>query len=392
MEIVVHMGAPKTGSTSIQNFIALNKKQLLAGGVYLSGICLARNHVEFHSRHSDFSELQRRHMMQVLGLRSERHFESWKKKFDQKFIADIRRAKNQGAQTYLISSEFLLALSQSPGMLEFRDWLTELANPTKIRVIVFFRPQVSTIESMHSTKVWNGETISLREYTYLQLSKGRRLDFWEISSILESVFGEANLHVSLAPVEINSLDLVGEFVACLGANGFNFSIPGHQLANKSLSHMAKDILRLFNLKSASPLGNNVLGSKRYQHRNIISRSFPGGKERLPSPLEIEVINRFKPGNEALLRKYRRVVPNDREGWLLPRASTSPVEGYIDELAAEKFLELLAPKYSRSQEFAGALANFLYLGIARTLPTSIVTSLKNGGERLLKVFGIHPDML
>ena len=103
MDCFIHIGPPKTGSTSIQAFLKVNEREL-----YKNGICYLRlNETIFMEFCFAFSsEYKNIRSTQRLGITNE-NYEEKKKLFKEKISRKISKLKDQGIKKVIISCEGL---------------------------------------------------------------------------------------------------------------------------------------------------------------------------------------------------------------------------------------------------------------------------------------------
>lgn len=125
-DVVLHIGAPKTGSSALQNFFLKNREQLSSAGFYYPG----------HG--SDANGISGGHSRLGISLRDKQEALA-----EQIFSEYIEEAKSQG-QTLLLSAE---------SFYSFPEAVKSLMSGLKCRVICFFRDPAEYVVSIYNQSV-----------------------------------------------------------------------------------------------------------------------------------------------------------------------------------------------------------------------------------------------
>lgn len=150
MQVTLHIGTEKTGTTTVQSFLAHNRKPLAAAGVLVPLSLGETNHRLLPGivNEDDFvDDLFRQRNLLDLPARK-----AAKARWRDAFIEEVREA---GLPRVVISSEHLQSrLHQDSELERLRDLLAELFD--EIRICVYLRAPLATAVSLYSTAVKYG--------------------------------------------------------------------------------------------------------------------------------------------------------------------------------------------------------------------------------------------
>lgn len=151
MQFIVHIGAEKTGSSSIQQFMHMNKFTLAElGFLYLhnpgrvdyrgiSAFCMNQGHADLYLRRE--------------GVKTS----SQRAEFDKNFLSDFHRqmgAATGHIHTVIISSEHLNVKLHSLDEIErLKQLLSKYSS--RVKIVCYIRDQTSKVCSQYSTRIKN---------------------------------------------------------------------------------------------------------------------------------------------------------------------------------------------------------------------------------------------
>ncbi|MCV3353314.1 hypothetical protein OJP16_06220 [Campylobacter lari] len=294
MTAYVHIGIPKTGTTSIQNFLKQNYDLLIREG-YLYPKSL-RGFEEQYSRewfqHRELASIIKK--SKVSGLTVE---DTEKLK--------LFREEIFGFQKVIISSELLYdSLIDFDCILHCKNILKELGFK-KIKIIIYLREPAELFQSICSQSIKNcydqHVCFKLPEYSGIlnhRCSYSKNLFNWG------QVFGKENLIVKLFDKsEFVEQNLLKDFVSCLGINWNEwFVIPDK--TNESLDVVGSEILLRINKRLpliVSEKNNFLRGNLLFYFEKYFSDSKI--KITPPKKLYCYYIDYFEESNEWIRKEF-----------------------------------------------------------------------------------------
>jgi len=293
LRAVLHIGPPKTGTTSIQNFLAAARAELRDRGFHFASAPGEINHLALaaYGAGAGFTGSVVRRAGggggdgASMGPRLARA------------IGTEITALPEYVHTVIYSSEQLGSLLTEPAHVAR---LRQLLNPwfQDFQVILYLRRQDEMAVSKYSTALRAGGEID----PSILPPPGREALHYRLSDIVElwaGTFGEAAIRPRL--LERQSLiggDVVPDFLAAIGIEGLQVEARP-PASNPALSAEAQEMVRRFNILAEMrgyadrPRLAPHLRAPRFQ-----------GKPRLPARAEAEeFFARFEAGNERLRARY-----------------------------------------------------------------------------------------
>ena len=277
MEIIIHIGRHKTGTTSIQHFLALNEDLLLSRyGIYYPDIGRDPLMKYHHPLFRDWAEN--------------------KKKLDFHLINKIiETAKRKAASRILLSSEIL-----SRDSITETKWLQlKEAFNEKILIIVYLRRQDKYLQSMYAEEILHG---LIKSKSTIKDTK-TNLDYFQFLAPICRTFTKNRIIVKSFDRAIK-LGLYKDFVKNLGIT-FNdeFQLPPHNL-NQSLPWRYLNIVRYANdYPFMRRLFINTISMRLVISLAKIFPSFFNTPLPLTEEQRQEILSRYEESNKMVARKY-----------------------------------------------------------------------------------------
>lgn len=281
-DVVIHIGAPKTGSSAIQKFCLENRKKLLKEGFY-------------YPKHAvDVNGISGGHAIVSAPL-LQGNMEEAKKNFEKL----LKEAKSRNA-ILLLSSE---------GVYRFSAQFSELTEGLSVKVIGFFRDPLESIFSNYNQSV-------KRHFSKEKLSgfckriiksgnnnlSGANLLSWA------DVFGDNQCCFQVYTREgISSVPVEKAFLRAIGVHSpriDSFSVDGVRV-NKSYTQSALELKRLLNYvltEEARELNSEIdWFLQRYSDHS--EERYPGISELLDFQAVEALCDTFEPSNKALKERF-----------------------------------------------------------------------------------------
>lgn len=293
---VLHIGVEKTGTTTIQEFLHLNRKLLAEQGIWLPGFMNSRNHRQLavfccHDHKSN-------QFTKINNIDDPASRKMWKHNFRVLLNKEMRSVACK-YDSVIFSSEHLSTLLREQKEIQCLKKLLE-SYTTAFVIIVYIRRQDLVAGSMinnaakagHGKVLPKGDGIFKRHfYNYDQLLKQ-----WS------AVFGQDNIRLRIfeKPHLING-DLIQDFMAQAGImQDEKFKFPGK--LNTSLSATAVDAAWLFNKRfpfQHTDIDLKTLRNLRMELIIRVSESHPGPPKMLQRQDAVAFLENYKDSNQQL---------------------------------------------------------------------------------------------
>ncbi len=240
MQAILHIGVEKTGSTSIQSFLALNRRDFLRQGIAVLDSIGSPNNRYLATYSMDDGRSDESHV--ALGLTNHKKRHRWKRKLRTELHSEIEALPNNITQVILSSEHCHSRLVSNSEVERLYDLLNPLFD--EIKVLVYLRPQDEMAVSLYSTAMKVGYThktiIPVDDIDYDYYDYERLLDRWS------DVFGEASLIPRVYErYRLEGEDVVQDFCEVCTLRGI-WSPDVVITENRSLNPLGQEFLRVFN--------------------------------------------------------------------------------------------------------------------------------------------------
>ncbi len=238
MDLYLHIGTEKTGTTSIQHFMAHNRDVLRSQGVLYPRSPGETNHtgIAALAQSADHGEL-----WQKLGITTLEERDNYAESLRSSLAEELSAGR---FDRVVLSNEHCSSrLPQDDEVSTLHTFLSGLFS--RIRIVVYLRRQDDLLVSTYSTGIKNGRTEMLQLPTERAL--GARYDYWQLLNRWSSVFGRENIICrKFEKQSFMSGDLMADFLGAVGCDAdAPWEYPGN--VNSSLDARSLEFLRLMNL-------------------------------------------------------------------------------------------------------------------------------------------------
>ncbi len=332
MKIYLHIGTEKTGTTSIQEFMARNKNKLLNRGILYSDIIGFPNNTKLSVALQDSSKVDDSRVYS--GITTKGKILNLRENLLHKLEDEI---KTTNPNIFVISSEHLSSrLTQQDEIERLCSFLKKLSND--ITVIIYLRRQDKFFESLYSTAIKKGHVADFHFP-----NKGReREDFhyWHLLKKWEKSFGSENIKIRIFDKKklINN-DVVDDFIQTI-----NIPIQQGQNKNKeeNISFGIKKLafLKLFNQHVPEIIDKKInpyRGDIEHILDSIIINDEPLQMEYAE---KVRFLERFRIGNANVCKKY---FPKNRK--LFDDIDDNGKRSSIIQLSSEDAIEIASKIWS-----------------------------------------------
>lgn len=310
MKLLLHIGTPKTGTTSIQNYLYNNKERLISEGYYyftLENIrkIFNKNHLD-DTVHLLVAYFLENHGYYIFNnCESDEDKKIFKNNILEKYLNEIKKIP-KNIHTVIMSSEQFFQLLEEKNIFILKTLLYETFK--EIKVLCYIRPQCEKAISFFSTKLlsgWGGHK-DLEKSLYEDLTiENKRYNYFEALLSWEKNFGFENIILKVYEKDqfINS-DLLDDFTSLIDKKliGNLVKTDNH---NASLDHFGHVLIKSFN--KHFPEYSKFNTDKTNYHsdfRSVISNFCRDGKTlKIPFERYSELQKRFSKPNNDLKKKY-----------------------------------------------------------------------------------------
>jgi len=339
MRAFLHIGAEKTGTSSLQQFFRLNRKKLKSASILYSEVAGAESHTALAAAAEAIGKFDDLRILR--GLKSDEAVREFRGRLSQ---ALTEEALSAGCENVIFSSEHLSSrLISIPEIETLANMLRRMAE--SITVVVYLRRQDDFLCSTYSTDVKSGftgpmtipgEGIRQSRYNYYAL-----LERWT------AVFGRQNIVCRIyEKSRLKNGDLVDDFAELIGLPvGDAYERPAR--INESLDVAALEFLRLFNAK-VPKLKDDSLNPARGNIVQTLQKISHGPGPTLPEAQLGEFMRFFERSNRKVALEYFGAVHETGDP-LFGEADFGQNRALLQPLTAEKAIALAAGLWERKQE-------------------------------------------
>lgn len=399
MKLVAHIGTPKTGTTSIQNFLDENRVNLVERGYYYLQSMGRRSHEAF-PRCCFGEERLRDDYFLKKGIMTPEGLLEHKKEKLQDLHAELESLPEH-VHTVITSCEHFYSRLKSIDEIErFQEIVTKYFN--EVRIVVYLREQADLVVSLYSTNLKSGGgTKSLIDFVRSHCVKDN--DYYNYFHSLDRwgrVFGRENIVVRLFDrSEFVNGDLIEDFIAQ--------SMPVLQgklntkvsYSNESLDHVGQVLARYVNekfpkfhkKKGVNPINQLLI--------DILSERFKGKGESLPEGEISRISDDFDASNERLCKEYfperqrlfkRLVKEKEGLGRILNEEQEQGLREFLDLFIEKLKKPLSAAEVDVIRDSALALEETDIVKAYELM--RVAAYLKPNGRLISRKLSIYRDML
>lgn len=327
MKLSLHIGTPKSGTTTIQQFLKHNRALLQENGVHVpqsAGPSNQRRLAAMFLNDDTVDDFFRR-----LNLQNRAERIAAKRQWQADLSAEI---KAQTCSHVVMSSEHLQSRLHEPEAIRaLSDYLQALFSD--IRIILYIRDPLDTIVSLYSTAVKSGSRLA-----ELPLSPP---DLW--ANIVNHKATIQRWQANLAPAELRLRlfqkddfvqgDLLADFISAAELPALDYKRP--KRANESLDRLGLEMLRRLNKDIPVILPDGTTNPQRGNIKTVFEAHFNGGAPFLPSAEAVAAYDAaFADSNDWV----RETFFPEREHLFTPKTRNMASEdalapGDLDEMAA-----------------------------------------------------------
>lgn len=276
--LYLHIGLPKTGTSSIQQFFELNRTLLQDNGYLYPQTGIAKG-----SGHARIAEEVKNNKKQVL-----------------KYLK--KELNNSKCDKFVISSENFFAFEEAAIKRLYRQLYRY-----RVYVIVYLRRQDARVESGYLQVLRDAEfrfSGSIEDYLDFLLKYPRRIDYYEFLKPWAAVFGKDSVIVKVYEEESGTHNLIPGFMATCGitpAERYKFI---DKYSNPAFKPGINRILRLINKLPITKKTHSIITGIL----NVLSARFIGfgtisEHKLLTEERRSEILSYFEESNKKVALEY-----------------------------------------------------------------------------------------
>ena len=368
MKAIVHIGMPKTGTTTIQEFLNQNQGKLLTQDIYVPPHEMDV-HIPLFSHFLLFYSFVGQHPHELsLHLRSDLNDilkKGWLKDnnfslYQQQFGEEIKRKQ---CQTVFISSEYFVHSTEKM-IPALKAWLDPLFD--EISILIYLRRQPEWFISCYQQVMKYLQPCYSLDFEQLFLCDNvLSNDYYECLKKWD-IFGKDNICVRIFDrKEMFQNDLLADFASVTGIDLDGQVIP--ERVNVSMSEAATEFLRVMRNKFPNTDNTQELLLTRIVNQLLQNYSQSGNKGYAMSrSIAQRIIDQYRESNNAVAREYL-----GREQLFSDDVSMYP-ETSLEPLTMEQSLEISSKILEgMHNEYEKLLTNYLEYRERHTLKGRII---------------------
>lgn len=294
MRAILHIGIEKTGTTSIQSFLAMNRDVLKSQSILFPVSPGNENHMLLAGYAANDEKRDDIRMRNKIATQDD--LVGFRQKFASKFADEVR---GSACDTVVLSGEHcssrLVTREEVERLRSLFDGVFEDA-----RIIVYLRRQDEFLLSTYSTQVRCGET---RRLSLPAIEKRRdRYDFAKLLDLWSGVFGREAVTVRIfSRTSLVDGSVVSDFIQSAGLPAdLPYQMPTEK--NQSLDTEALELLRLIN-KHIPYVANGKLFPQRGNLADLLEKLSSGSTVMMDPELLGEFMQSFAAGNREVAHEY-----------------------------------------------------------------------------------------
>jgi len=339
MRIIVHIGAEKTGTSSVQQFLTQNREKLKSAGYLYPTAQGYESHMSLPAACQN--DAVRDDLRMIYGLDSVQKI----REFRVALVEQLRGQAREGKYSHMVvSSEHCSSRLVSPVEVErLAQMLRKISQD--VIALVYIRRQDEFLCSSYSTDVKSG--FSGRMTLPGEELRRNRYDYHALLRRWASVFGKENVVCRIYEQKrLKNGDIVDDFADAAGLplTG-EYSRPAR--VNESLDVTALEFLRLFN-RSVPCFRNNARNPDRGNIVQVLKRVSEGATPALLERELTQFMRQFRDSNRRVAVEFFGKVCESGDP-LFGEAQHVKDRGEMKPISVEKAVEVAAALWCERQQ-------------------------------------------
>jgi hypothetical protein len=339
MQIVLHIGVEKTGTSSIQRFLRKNRDALRRDSILYSEVAGKENHMALAAAAQD--DQKRDDLRIIYDLQSSQQIHEFRSSLANNLV---KEAEESGCSTMIFSGEHCSSRLTSHGEVEvLARILRKVASD--IRIVVYLRRQDEFLCSTYSTDVKSGSSKHMalppRDAREIRYNYHSLLQRWS------SVFDRRNIVCRVYnSASLEKGDVVVDFANVIGLK-FRPEFKKPNRLNESLDVVGLEFLRLFNM-SVPRFKDGRLNPTRGDIVQAIQRISSGPSPTFAKQQLDEFMQYFRESNAKVAAEYFGALSPQGDP-LFGEIKSQSNRAEMRPLSAEEAVQIAAGLWEYQQE-------------------------------------------
>jgi hypothetical protein len=281
MDLFLHIGTEKTGTTSIQNFLYDNIDKFKEKKIHLSKLINYPNNRHLVEMFTDYSIIKKDYDIpnNFFTVKDKKIFFTRLKK---NFENEIEQTKLFAEKMIITSEHFHSQLENIDQIKSLKNFLAKFFN--KIKIICYFREQGELAFSWYSTLLKGGSQKDIQEY----LRKKVRIDnhyfnYYDFLKKWSDVFGKENIITTIfdfnksdnKDLKINFLNKIDPMLIISDFKNSNLRL------NEAIHPLTRKYYQLFNIACSKLQKQNISKISFNESRKLIKDAIINSSKNLP---------------------------------------------------------------------------------------------------------------
>jgi hypothetical protein len=339
VDLYLHIGTEKTGTTAVQRFFKINRETLARSGILYPAAPGNENHTGLAVAAQNLS--RRGPLRKLRGVNSTEQAEEFRSILIRELASELSVGHYR---TVIMSGEHCSSRLLDDAEVQ---WLKDALSPffENIWIVVYIRRQDDYLLSTYSTSIKSGSTreLAIPPERLIQF----RYDHWNLLSRWARIFGRAQIICrKFERSALKSQDIVDDFLSVTGTDPAPELVRPEEV-NESLDADSLEFLRLFN-RHIPRIAKKGLNPERNNIVPLLSRMSHGPLVTLEEGELARFMAMFRESNRQVADEYfggARENPDDP--LFEPRADTRPRTSHAT-LSVERAIEICAGLWQEKQ--------------------------------------------
>ena len=372
MKCILHIGTEKTGTSTIQAFLDLNRSLLRCHKILFTLSAGRRNNRGLSVAAYNITNVD--DYVKSIGLRTPEKLSLYQSQVIDSLQKEIDQAKSEGIDTVCFSSEHLHSRLRTDEEVERLHEILKNLGISKTTIIIYLREQATLAASLYSTAVLFGGRTTLPPDPKEEEYWDNLFDHKKSIKRFRKVFGAKSLKVRLFAKECFEGDsLITDFLGTTGIDLPKEKLLFPERVNESISWLGLDVLRRLNAKQPMFLDDGAHNPIRAGVPHLFQSAFRGGKKFALPP---EIASRYQTAYEASNEWVRQEYFPDRKRLFIPTSQGCHQGLIIDDHEIDEIADLLNLMLTTKSRTSDSLSTIELLKIIARKSRARLSMLRN----------------